>query len=255
MGANLGWSRASARIAPSGSRPLKSHERSARAPARRGRGFSLIELLVALSMLMVLVGIMLPSLHHVMRHQAPLVRCSNNLHQIHQALTLYLDESRDAMPRAGYDPMRDPGCTPLNRTLARHGVGHMAFWICAADSRPESIRERWGSELYPAGKLLIALPRLQFSHLGTEFPLIADRGPFHLVTERTQIVTDGEDGGDGDDDDDDGGRGDGDDDPVDEARDRLTQSGFYEGHNALLANGKVTCHATPRPSRGRDHGW
>lgn len=198
--------------------------------ARRG-GYSLLEILVALMVLGVLISIMLPALHRTMRYSAPLVRCSNNLRQLHQAITMYLGTSNDLLPLAGYEPLRDPSFPALNATLADYGVKHMSWWICPADPRPYSITERWGSVLYPPGRFMrSSRRRVRIDELGPEYPLLADRGPFHLLIEAgpteqspMRII-------------------------VDPAMNRM-QSGFYEGHNSVWVSGRVTHHVRGEPAR------
>jgi type II secretory pathway pseudopilin PulG len=202
------------------------------------RGISLIEVIVCLMVLFILVGILLPSLHRVMRVTAPLVRCSNNLAQIHRAMTMYLADSGDLMPLAEYDPLREREFPPLNLTLGSYGVKEMDYWICPADPRPEVIRERWGSLVYPPGRLVSAgRLRIRLDHLGSEYPLLADRNAFHLWPHdpeeeggRSLMTVPGR------------------------RSSPLDQVGWRQGHNALWANGKITINARPheenRPPTG-----
>jgi type II secretory pathway pseudopilin PulG len=67
------------------------------APTRFRRGFSLLDVLVSLAVIMVLLGIMLPSLTHV-REVARRVVCGSNLHQIHLGLVMYAGDERDRIP-------------------------------------------------------------------------------------------------------------------------------------------------------------
>lgn len=191
---------------------------------RRG-GFSLIELIVAMLVLAVLVSIMLPALHRTMRYSAPLVRCSANIRQLHQALVLYLSASNDAMPLAGYDCLRDANTPPLNKTLAEYGVGDIAFWTCPADPRPRVVIDRWGSRVYPAGRYMqVARRRIRVDELGPEYPLLADRGPFHLTLQESEQSLG----------------------PAESTPDPSTSpntSGFYEGHNSVWVSGRITSHA------------
>jgi len=172
----------------------------------------------------VLVAIMLPALHRTMRYSAPLMRCSNNLRQLHQAMSIYLGSSNDLLPLAGYEPLRDQTFPKLNVTLGEYGVGSVAFWTCAADPRPSAVTERWGSEVYPPGRFMrSSRRRARMDDFGPEYPLLADRGPFHMLTERASPPES----------------------PmrfsVDPANNRM-QSGFYEGHNSVWVGGRVTHH-------------
>lgn len=192
---------------------------------RHHRGYSLIEVLVSMMVLAVLVSIMLPALHQTMRYTAPLVRCSANMRQLHSALMLYLGSSNDALPAAGYEALRDPTYPPLNLTLASYGVGDFAFWQCPADPRPQVVTNRWGSVVYPPGRYLRTVRRrIRIDELGPEYPLLADRGPFHMPIQPedhlegpTKIF-------------------------VDPSTSPM-QSGFYEGHNSVWVSGRVTSHA------------
>ncbi len=55
---------------------------------RRGGGFTLIELLVAITVILILVGALLPALSHA-RYSARNIICKNNLRQIANGLNLY----------------------------------------------------------------------------------------------------------------------------------------------------------------------
>lgn len=192
---------------------------------QRRRGYSLVEVLVSMMVLAVLVSIMLPALHQTMRYTAPLVRCSANLHQLYQAISIYLGTSNDALPAAGYEALRDPTFPPLNKTLAAFGVGDMSFWNCPADPRPRVVTSRWGSFVYPPGRYMrTARRRIRIDELGPEYPLLADRGSFHMPIQPEDSLVG----------------------PTNVIGDPLTlpmQSGFYEGHNSVWVAGRVTSHS------------
>lgn len=60
-------------------------------------GFNLIELLVVISILMILAGLMLPSLSGA-RERGKMANCAANLHGIGQAIIMYVDEHKDQLP-------------------------------------------------------------------------------------------------------------------------------------------------------------
>jgi prepilin-type N-terminal cleavage/methylation domain-containing protein/prepilin-type processing-associated H-X9-DG protein len=67
---------------------------------RRG-AFTLVELLVVVSIIAALVAILLPVLNAARRH-AERVRCASNLRQLAAAFVMYGNENRGWFPRSGY---------------------------------------------------------------------------------------------------------------------------------------------------------
>ena len=78
-------------------------------PIRRAaaRGFSLVELLVLLAILVILVSIFVPFLLRA-RETDRRVRCTDNLRVIQQALKAYATGNGNNLPRVTYEPSRGP---------------------------------------------------------------------------------------------------------------------------------------------------
>lgn len=159
------------------------------------KGFSLIELLVSISVLLILVGIILPALHSAMRGSATLVRCSMNLSQINIALQGYMNDNQSVLPTANYQPFaKSRKRIPLNVTLRKYFSNYkgteinspdndILYWICAADPIKEiriNPRSLSSSYVYPLGKAMYDSVKPKIWLLRTTFPLLADGNPYHL---------------------------------------------------------------------------
>ncbi|HEV8378683.1 MAG TPA: prepilin-type N-terminal cleavage/methylation domain-containing protein [Tepidisphaeraceae bacterium] len=73
---------------------------------KRARGFTLVELLVAIALIALLIGLLLPVLGRA-RQQAASVACLSNLRQLATAAQMYCDGNRGSFPIA-YDMISDP---------------------------------------------------------------------------------------------------------------------------------------------------
>lgn len=111
-------------------------DRPIRAAARGG--FTLAELLVSVSIIVGLIGLLLPAVAAV-RTEARRVSCLSNLHQISVALTSYTHAHGGRLPAARYMPSpfvsiyADP---PMPEVLSRYsgaGLGH-ALYHCPHDA-------------------------------------------------------------------------------------------------------------------------
>ena len=64
----------------------------------RGRGFTLVELLVVIGIIAVLISILLPALGHA-RKKAQAIACMSNLKQIYNAMLLFAQDNKGHLPR------------------------------------------------------------------------------------------------------------------------------------------------------------
>lgn len=76
-------------------------------PNRSARAFTLVELLVVITVIALLLSILLPSLNSV-RKQAKLITCASNLRQVGLGLQSYLDSNNNILPFASYMPSVSP---------------------------------------------------------------------------------------------------------------------------------------------------
>jgi len=98
-------------------------------------GFTLVELLVVIGIIVVLVGILLPVVARA-RGGAARARCAAQLHEIGHMLQMYFGENRNTLPKVNMMPSLRP---PLNsypslvQLLAPYHRGDTRVFQCPAD--------------------------------------------------------------------------------------------------------------------------
>jgi prepilin-type N-terminal cleavage/methylation domain-containing protein len=99
-----------------------------RLPKRKRRGFSLLELIVVISITTLLMGLLMPALSSV-RENAMRVICGANQRQFGQALTMYSADHRNRLPIASVLdlPEPDPTLLSLVRSGLRETTSHSHF--------------------------------------------------------------------------------------------------------------------------------
>ena len=78
-----------------------------RPPHRRAPAFTLVELMVVMSVIAALIAILLPGLAAA-RERANRIKCASNLRQIGLAMKMYADEKRGTYPRGLANPRPTP---------------------------------------------------------------------------------------------------------------------------------------------------
>src|SRR5690242_15456096 len=71
------------------------------------RGFSLVELLVVIGIIVILISIFVPYIAKV-RENDHRARCAENLRTLMTALRAYSHDNKGAFPRVTYDPAHNP---------------------------------------------------------------------------------------------------------------------------------------------------
>jgi prepilin-type N-terminal cleavage/methylation domain-containing protein len=97
----------------------------------KGRGFTLLEMVVAVAIVAILLALLLPALAHA-RWSSRLTRCAANLHVIGQAIHEY-EADKGALPQAGYMPAPfdwSAGLPPLYEVLAAELPRGSAVYRC-----------------------------------------------------------------------------------------------------------------------------
>ena len=96
------------------------------------RAFTLVELLVVISIIALLVGILLPALGKA-RDAAKSVVCRTNLHALAIGFRMYLDDNREVMPLAAQMPSAELfGRPTIMAYLAPH-LDNREVFACPAD--------------------------------------------------------------------------------------------------------------------------
>ncbi|MEO0512339.1 MAG: prepilin-type N-terminal cleavage/methylation domain-containing protein [Planctomycetota bacterium] len=116
------------------------------------RGFSLIELIVVITIIALLIGILLPVLPKV-RDAGKRTACAANLRSVGQAVELYKNDFNEVYPVARYMPRpwlsgdTDPA---FNDTLAAYMEPNSPAWACPGDKVVADVTyidEETGAEL------------------------------------------------------------------------------------------------------------
>jgi prepilin-type N-terminal cleavage/methylation domain-containing protein len=147
--------------------------------------FTLVELLVVISIIALLMGILTPALASA-RRSAYKTACKQNLHGCAVGFRMYMDDNRNYMPSALYlptmptDDEKAKNIKPLNVVMAKYLSGNEAL-KCPADPQAKYFREQGSSYEYNTHLNGIRLEDDWFAkRFGTkEVWILKDYGGFH----------------------------------------------------------------------------
>jgi len=148
---------------------------------RKSQGFSLLELMVTITIIGVIAGIAFPLYGYFMRRSLS-TACSQNLHNLGLALNGYLSDHDMMMPVAvvGKKDENDP--TPTIEEVLEPYVSDLEVFHCPADAGADSIYAQTGSS-YFWNSLLNGQSSMNLKFfLGDQdvgIPVLSDKENFH----------------------------------------------------------------------------
>jgi len=136
---------------------------------RRPRAFTIVELLTVMSIIVILIGLLIPALNKVKRFATD-VRQRAQLHSMDAAIELFNSEFEGYPPSTALDPMNQPYCGAMKLCEALMGQDLLGFHTNSV-FRADGMDATGTLVLYPP-KIEALAPALRESNLG------ARRGPF-----------------------------------------------------------------------------
>lgn len=121
----------------------------------RNRGFTVIELLVVLAIILILIGITMPAVSRI-RANSLMTACMNNLRQIATVTQIYCDDNNGRLPLF-FDPANPIGITLPNGKIhidpdeeaPGWGLFQKELLACPSHETPDLVKpyDRWGTKL------------------------------------------------------------------------------------------------------------
>jgi prepilin-type processing-associated H-X9-DG protein len=150
--------------------------------------FSLVELIITLSVIAILLALMFPVLIKG-KAKANRTICQSNLRQIGISLDSYCTYNNNCLPHCESIPSSSDSPTSLVNTLEK---GLKRIYFCPSDNagfyRKYGISYEWNNLLN--GKDF-SKPELAFGPLKLKIPVVSDAEPFHTNKQKNFLYVDG----------------------------------------------------------------
>jgi prepilin-type N-terminal cleavage/methylation domain-containing protein/prepilin-type processing-associated H-X9-DG protein len=138
-------------------------------PRKRLHGFTLVELLVVVSLIVLLIAMLLPAVGRA-RDAARTAACAANMRQVYMGLSMYAADNRGLVPPASFQELNppytwrtwvNPLLTYLPSTMTRSIVAMPKVFICPSETVEPAGRSSYGINPHLGDDLGNSIPAIK----------------------------------------------------------------------------------------------